>query len=209
MKLLFTSKGLNTKQIRDEFKTLVTKSMTHVNVQLFYIKLNSPQFTRRFPTFDWDAYIHQDKQQISQLGISPDNIREFDLSQDNPPTLDDIDVVMVLGGSSYHYMHHIRRLGYMSEMINYVNSDKIYVGRSAGAQIMGPDIDVEDWAGSTNDIGLQDTSGFGCVDFITVPHIESYEPTKMLEFHKKTGHKMIYLTDQQGILVLNDLYKII
>jgi hypothetical protein len=74
---------------------------------------------------------------------------------------------------------------------------------------MGPDIDVEEWADSTNDVGLTDTSGFGFVDFITVPHIKSYEPEKMVDFHTKTGHKMIYLTDEQGILVLNDLYKII
>ena len=76
---------------------------------------------------------------------------------------------------------------------------------------MGPDIDIEDWAVfSTNDIGLEDTSGFGFVDFITVPHIDAMkEPGKELEYHRKTGHRMIYLTDDQSILVLDDLYKII
>ena len=209
MKLLLTSKGLNTETIREEFKHLLPKPMTHVNVQIFYVKPN-------IPNVDVDAYIHQDQQRLMQLGLPSEKIREFDLSEDNPPTLDDVDVVVMLGGNEYHYMYHIRRLGYTSAIVNYVTSDKIYVGRSAGAIIMGPDIDIEEWAGfSTNDIGLGDTSGLGIVDFITVPHIDAYEDTKLLtrarvlEFHKKTGHKMIYLTDEQGILVINDLYKII
>lgn len=203
MKLLLTSKGLNTKKILEEFKNLLTKPMTHVNIQIFYVKPN-------ILNFDMKAYINQDKQRIMQLGISSDNIREFDLSEDNPPSLDDVDVVLMLGGIEYHYMYHIRRLGYASEIIKYVNSDKLYVGRSAGAIIMGPDIDIEEWAiFSTNDIGLEDTSGFGFVDFITVPHIDSIDPENVLEFHKKTGHKMIYLTDEQGILVINGLYKVI
>ncbi len=212
MKLLLTSKGLNTKKILEEFKNLLTKPMTYVNVQIFYVKPN-------IPNFDMDAYINQDKQRIIQLGVSSDDIREFDLSGDNPPNLDDVDVVLVLGGASYHYMYHIRRLGYTSAIIKYVNSDKIYVGRSAGAVIMGPDIDVKEYLPPSTiamfkvkpwtDVELEDTSGFGVVDFITVPHIDSYEDTKVLEFHKKTGHKMIYLTDEQGILVINDLYKII
>jgi hypothetical protein len=63
---------------------------------------------------------------------------------------------------------------------------------------------------STNDVGLEDTSGFRFVDFVTVPHIDTRtEPEKVVDYHRKTGERMIYLTDEQGILVINDLYKII
>jgi hypothetical protein len=56
-----------------------------------------------------------------------------------------------------------------------------------------------------------DKSGFGYVDFITVPHVDSMSDRaqKVFDFHKLTDHKMMYITDNQGILVVDDMYKII
>lgn len=203
MKLLFTSKGLNTPKILEAFRNLLTKPLKYVNVQIFY---DEPPI----PNFDMRAYIDEDKQRLINLGIPLENIQEFDFCDEMPPNLDDIDVVFVLGGNEYQYMYHIRKLGYTSEIRKYVNSNKVYVGRSAGAVIMGPDIDIEHWSIFSNDFGLKDTSGFGFVDFITVPHIDTKkDPEKVLDFHRKTGHKMIYLTDKQGIVIIDDLYKIV
>ena len=116
----------------------------------------------------------------------------------------------MFGGNEYHYMSQIRKQGFDSEIKKFVEREGFYIGISAGSIIMGPDVDIEYWSSASNDIGLKDTTGFGFVDFITVPHIDTrIGPEKVLEFHKKTGKKMIYLTDKQGILVLDDHYKII
>ena len=121
-----------------------------------------------------------------------------------------IDVVLMFGGNEYHYMHHIRRLGLVSKIKEFVDRDGFYIGISAGSIIMGPDVNMEHWSMASNDIGLEDTSGFGYVDFTTVPHIDTRaDPEKVLEFHKETGKKLIYLTDKQGVLVTENGYRII
>jgi len=193
--------GLNTERLQKEFSSLLIKPVKNVKVQIIFIEFKSPHFNKLMEGV---------RQTFIKLGISPDNISEFDLYSENPPSLSNIDVVLMFGGNEYHYMSQIRKHGLYSEIRKFVERDGVYIGISAGAIIMGPDVDIEYWSTASNDVGLEDTSGFGFVDFITVPHVDTRkEAEKVLEFHKKTGHKMIYLTDEQGILVLDDLYKIV
>jgi dipeptidase E len=203
MKLLFSSKGLNTEGIKKTFLTLLNKPPELVKVQIMGVNPG-------LQGFDMNSYADEDRQELIKIGISPENIRFNEIDIEPPATLDDVDVILMLGGSEYRHMYHIKKQGLEQPIRDFVNRGGVYVGRSAGAVIMGPTVDIGYWAVFTDDVGLEDTSGFGFVDFITVPHIDTRkEPEKVLEFHKNTGHKMVYLTDEQGILVTNDTYKII
>jgi dipeptidase E len=163
-----------------------------------------------FEHHDFDSWIQAVRQRLIEIGINPENIRLFDLRDDKPPSLNDVDVVLMFGGNEYHYVYHIRRLSLVSAIKEFVDSECLYIGISAGSIIMGPDVNMEHWSMASNDIGLEDTSGFGYVDFITVPHIDTRaDPEKVLEFHKETGKKLIYLTDKQGVLVTENWYRII
>ena len=203
MKLLLTSKGLNTQKIKQTFQSLLDKPTESIKVQILGVNPG-------LPDFDMNAYADQDRQELVKLGVKPENILFNELDKEPPTGFNNIDVIIVLGGSGYRYMHHLREHNLHQALKEFVESNKLYMGRSAGALVMGPSVDVGSWGQFTNDIGLEDTSGFGFVDFITVPHIENREnPELAYEFHKETGHKMIYLTDEQAILVIDDLYKII
>ena len=203
MKLLLTSKGLNTRKIREAFQNLLDKPVKSVKVQIMGVNPG-------LPGMDMNAYADEDRQELIKLGTPPENIRFNELDIDPPPTLDGIDVVLMLGGSVYRHMYHIKKQGLDHAIRGFVDRGGVYVGRSAGGIIMGPTVDIGSWGQFTNDVGLGDTLGFGFVDFITVPHMGTRkEPEKVLAFHKETGYKMIYLTDEQGILVLDDRYKII
>lgn len=203
MKLLLTSSGLSTEIIEKTFQNLLSKPAKENKALIMGVNPKTPNF-------DMQGYIDRNKQMLTKQGLTPENIKSFELDGENPPNLDDIDVLFMLGGTEYYYMYWIRKHGLYSEIRKFIDNDGVYVGRSAGAIIMGPDVDIEYWSTSSNDIGLENTSGFGYVDFITVPHIGSREnPEKVLEYHKETGHKMVYLTNQQAIQVLDDTYKII
>jgi dipeptidase E len=175
--------------------------MEYAKVQAFYVRFDHP---------DFDSFMEAEVQRLIETGIARKNISIFDLHDDNPPSLADVDVVLMFGGNEYHYMNQIRKQGLISVIREFVERDGFYIGVSAGSIIMGPDVDIEHWSMESNDIGLKDTSGFGYVDFITVPHIDSRaDPEKVLEFHRDTGKKLIYLTDQQGIFVTENGYRII
>ena len=157
-----------------------------------------------------DAYINRNIQMLAKQGLKKKNIDSFKLDSKNPPSLDDIDILYVLGGNEYRHMKWIRKHDLTPKIRKHIENNGVYVARSAGAIIMSPTIDIKDWSMFENDVGLEDTSGFGYVDFIIVPHIDWRDNIgDVVEFHKKTGHKMIYLTDQQAVLVRDDTYKII
>jgi len=201
MKLLLTSNGLHTENITKTLLNLINKPATEIKVQIMAV--NNP---------DWDIkeYFNIDKQKLINAGVKAENIHENELGEKKPPNLDNVDIFLMLGGNAYHYVHFIRKHGFEAKIKDFLDAGGVYVGRSAGSTIMGPDADVKYWGSFTNDIGVSDVSGLGFVDFITVAHINAREkPERVVEFHRKTGKKMIYITDEQAILGIDGFYKII
>jgi len=194
--------GLSTESLLKECGKLLTKPTNEIRALIMYIEYPSPPF---------NIHMNLAKQCFSDLGILVENIQTFDLYADNPPSLRDVDLMLVFGGNEYRYMDQIRKQGMYSDIRDFVDRNGVYIGISASSIIMGPTVDVEKWSRASNDVGLKDKSGFGYVDFITVPHVDSISERgqKVVDFHKSTGHKMMYITNKQGILVLDDMYKII
>jgi dipeptidase E len=201
MKLLLTSAGLTTDELRDTCTGNLAKPVEIAKVQIFYVRFEHP---------DFESFIETVKQRFIEIGVSLENMSTFDLHGEDPPSLDDVDVVFMFGGNEFHYVDQIRKQGLVSAIREFVDRDGFYIGVSAGSIIMGPDVNLEHWSMASNDIGLEDTSGFGFVDFITVPHIDTRaDPAKVLEFHRETGKKLVYLTDKQGVYVTENGYRII
>ena len=93
MKLLLTSAGLSTDELRDEFIGQLTKKVADTMVQVFYVGFEHP---------DFESWIQAVRQRFIEIGVIPENIRLFDLLDDTPPSLSDIDVVLMFGGNEYH-----------------------------------------------------------------------------------------------------------
>lgn len=203
MQLLLTSSGLSTENIIKTLFSLLNKPEKEIKVQIMAVNN---------PNWDIKEYFNMDKQKLISKGVKPEIIYENELGEKKPPNLQSIDVLLMLGGNTYHYMHYIRKHGFEAKIRDFLDGGGVYVGRSAGSIIMGPDVEnVKHWSNfNTNDIGLNDTSGLGFVDFITIPHIDTMEePQKVIEYHRKSGKKMIYLTDEQAVLFIDGFYKII
>ncbi len=198
----FNLNGFEYEGTKKTFINLLKKPVKDNKVLISYINLTKSQ---RFKELMGQAY-----QTFLELGFTPENIEKYDLYDENPPNLLEKDVILMWGGNENHYINQIRKQGLEQQLREFIDRNSVYVGISAGAIIMGPTVDVEHWSRASNDVGLIDKSGFGFVDFITAPHIDSRDsPEKVIEFHKKTGHNMMYLTNKQGILVIDDKYKII
>ena len=204
MYLLLTSKGLNTEKIRNEFTRLLSKPLKKIQVQIFYSEI-------KVPNMDLQAYIEEDKNHLIKFGIQPQNIKTHELHQDNPPSLIQTDVIIMLGGNPFHYMNNIRKQGLELEIRTFIESGKVYVGRSAGAIIMSPDL-VGSFFDMKNDVDLEDLSAFGFVDFYPVVHWDTKSGKKLSEIVKTSWEKdkqIICLTDQHAILATNKDFKII
>ena len=163
----------------------------------------------------YSKYLEIDRQWYIKQGFQGKNIDILNLNSDNIPSFEDIDVLHIWGGNTFHYLKRIRELNLIPRIREFVDRDGVYVGTSAGSELMCPDLDVN-LTSDVNDIGLTDLMCLGYVDFNIVPHWDSFlsigAEVNLMDFMRyiwKTGKQVIPITDNQAILVLDDEVKII
>lgn len=145
-------------------------------------------------------------------------IKEVDLKNKSKEQLSkelsDIDVVFVAGGNTFYLLEKVIESGFDILIKELVAKGVIYIGVSAGAVLVGPDIKiVEDLDDPKIAPNLKTTSGIGLVDFIVLPHFgEGPLKGKTDEIYRKwkqLPNKIIPLTNEQAIIVSDNAYKIV
>jgi len=197
-------------KLKDAFLQMLTKPIKENKVlfmhQKHYIKKTYPEYSELA-----DTVLPRDIKILTELGIIRENISLYDAKTREKPDLNDIDVLLVQGGNTFYYLHQIRKNGYWDDIRSFIERDGVYIGISAGSMMMGPYID-ENLSLLGNDIGLEDVSGFGYVDFHLLVHWDSFFDdlhTDAIKYCWDTGKRVIPLTDQQAILVLDNDFRII
>jgi len=146
-----------------------------------------------------------------KIGFQEENIKIINLKNDEIPSFSNLDVMHMGGGNNYHYLHSIRERGLEPEIREFISRNGVYVGSSAGSNIVCPEVD-EHLSNDANDIGLSDIRGFGLVDFYTIPHWDTYhgdKRTRQIQYGWESGKHVIPLTDEQAVLVVDGKFKII
>jgi dipeptidase E len=122
-------------------------------------------------------------------------------------TLELVDVVFVEGGNVFVLLHQARRSGF-AELFPYaLDRGCTYVGVSAGANLVGPDVWPASHAGRDQVPELESTRGLGLVDFIVVPHHDDparkrVHADRLAMFGRE--HHLVFLDDDQAIEVDGD-----
>ena len=97
-------------------------------------------------------------------------------------------------------MKRIREAGADSLIIDYVKSGAVYIGGSAGAHIVSPDIShVQKY--DTNTFDLCDFSGLGLYDGILICHYNDDRQKDYLELVQKSKYKVTTLTNDEFLVV--------
>lgn len=206
MKLLLCSWGPGkTTHLETTFRDLLSKPP---NENRLFI-LSTDTASEKFQQYIADAMTW-----YRRIGFTENNIAVYNLISDSVPSMRALDVLHIFGGNTFLYLKQIRETGLIPKIRAFIDRNGVYVGTSAGTQIMCPDID-ENLMKSANDVGLDDICGFGYVDFYTVVHWGSNEilsgdlMKSFITYSWKTGKRIVTLTDQQAILVLDDGWQII
>lgn len=197
-KLLLTSDGFANSKIGKRFLELIGKNPKDIKV--IFIPTASE-------TEEEVSYVYKSEKELTDLDIPKENI--FWLNMKNIPLAGEIqsyDVMYVCGGNTFHLLNEIRNTGFDKKIIEFINSDKIYVGVSAGSIIMGPSITT---SSDKNKVGLKDINGFNFFSKAIVPHYQRKEKSIIDELEKKNQWKIIRLNDGQAVEVLGEISKII
>ena len=154
-------------------------------------------------------YVNESKKELLDLGIFKNNIKTLNL--DNPVSFQevkDFDVIYVCGGNTFYLLKKVRETSFDKVIIEFAKTDKLYLGVSAGSILVCPNIDIAS-PFDENDVNLTDLTGLNLTDVIVSPHYCEEEKQIIEDFKKKSQYKVVPLTDNQALLVIDGKTKII
>ena len=189
MKNIFlTSCGIINNKLKDQFYKSINKDMKDVKV--LYI------------TTAADGEVDDDKtwmdiefKTILDLGIKKENIIEYKIG--NSIDMDNYDVMYMMGGNTFYLLDIIRKTKFDKDIKKFIDSGKVYVGSSAGSEILGNSIDIA-IGYDGNNVNMTDFTGLKIIDGLIIPHCNSKEDF-ISNLKNKTNEKLFLLYDGDGI----------
>lgn len=141
MRVLLTSAGLETEEMKERFVDMAGKDMSFVKA-LF------------IPTAAIDAdaieVLPKCMNDLLKCGILNKNIDVFDLHAGmESEKLQQYDVVYLCGGNAHYLLERINATGFHKSLMDYINANGLVIGVSAGSLIFANNLD--------HNLGLIDT----------------------------------------------------
>ena len=151
---------------------------------------------------------------LKSLGLRIDTLDISTASYETiKSTLEKNDFIYVSGGNTFYLLQEMKRTGADKLLIEEVNKGKLYIGESAGAIIVAPDIEYSSAMDSKEEApDLKEYSGLGLIEFYVVPHSQNWGFDKAVKIIVSTHSLTLDLRvirDSQAILIENDNVQIL
>ena len=157
----------------------------------------------------YTQYVEEARVAFDSLGII---VKELEITQCSKNEIEEVltncDCIYVSGGNTFFLLQELRRTGVDRYIIEQVEQGKLYVGESAGAMILAPNIeyakDMDDHLALTP--GFTDFGGLGIVSFYPVVHFDSFPFEKAARevVNKNNYLPLKIITNQQAIVVVGN-----
>ncbi|MDO4783352.1 MAG: Type 1 glutamine amidotransferase-like domain-containing protein [Capnocytophaga felis] len=154
-------------------------------------------------------YVDTGRKALEKMGLIIDEL-EISTATSNEILykLQKNDFIYITGGNTFFLLQALRKSGTDKLIKEEVLSGKTYIGESAGAMILSPNIQyVAEMDNLKQAPYLQDFSALDLVDFYTVPHYNNFPFAKATEAiinkYKNTLH-LLPITNSQAIEFRND-----
>jgi dipeptidase E len=160
------------------------------------------------------SFVHVNRSTLSAMGFG---LREVDIADSEPDRLREqlsgVDAIFVSGGTAFYLLDRALANGFGVVLAALLADGVSYIGQSAGAVIVGPDVRplvTVDEPGAAP--GLKSMDGLGLVNFVVLPHSgvpeydRAYAP--VLERDASRLH-LIPLRDDEAVLVEGDNHDVI
>ena len=199
MKILLTSKGELI--IKDGYKLL---GIPTDQIRIGYI----PTASKGSSSME---LADKRRKQLSEAGYI---YEEFDIEGKSREEIlnffADKNVIHVEGGNTFYLLKVIRETGFDEVLKTLLDRGLAFVGVSAGAYIMCPDIEVATWrTGVDRRFGVEDLTGLNYVPFCLKVHYTDDMQELYREKIKDLNHPLRILRDGQGIIVENGVDRFI
>lgn len=156
-------------------------------------------------------FIERERLQLQELGYSLVPVRIGQgTAADLAAVLDTVNAIYVSGGMADYLMTTLRRVGADTVLIERIRAGLPYMGASAGAMIMGKNIEPAiALDGHTEGVSLDNFNGLSLVEAVILPHADGqlppYPPETITavarQFEGTPG--LIMLGDTEALLVVD------
>jgi dipeptidase E len=160
------------------------------------------------------TFVDNDRQKLREMGFQ---LREFDIKNKNPQKLkqdlENVNMLYVAGGNTFYLLEKIRSCGLDLLLPELLDQGMLYVGASAGAVVVGPDLEPIKLLDEPEKAPtLQSTKALGLVPFIMLPHYSKEKDAEVynkIEKDFREQYEIIMFTDQQAIVIADGNYEIV
>jgi dipeptidase E len=193
--VLLTSTGFKNPAVSNEIKNYLSGSSAIKNLKVTIITTAARDKERNPFVLKQKCFIEEQLKAVVEM---------VDIEFENDSiAFDSQDIIYIVGGNTFHLINCARTKNLRGTLQKFLCQNKIIVGASAGALILGPDISI---AATVNpDDGEEDTQdyeGLGLVDEIIYPHY-SVDVEKQITAFEKERNLVIKRLDNEAYLVTN------
>lgn len=190
--IFLTSTGLSFELVTERFKGLFSDYKNHTVAIV----------TTAAEEKENNKYSQLAKKQFSVMGFL--RIDFIDLETEPDKDFAKYDVIYVCGGNTFKLLKFARKANFKASIESLLKRNGIYIGVSAGSIIIGPSIEIAgEVAADKNEVGLEDLTGFGIINFIILPHYSPEVEEETKAFEAKHGVTVERLSNFQAILIEN------
>ena len=186
--IVLTSCGIRNEEFKNRFYKIIpkdelkTKKVLYITTAIDGEKDND------------NSWVYEEYQTILDLGIDESNITEYKIG-DNI-NIDDFDIIYMMGGNTIYLLDMVRKYNFGEVIKSFLSKDKIYIGSSAGSQILGSTIKLNAKY-ENNFVNMTDFTALGIIDKEIVPHANKKED--LLKDLNKNNFILLY--DGYGIIL--------
>ena len=161
-KILLTSNGFFSDLIKQQFLQLIDGELTNVKATI----ITTASLQKQNNKFAIKA-----KEDLLTMGFN--QVDFTDLEFDNPELLKQYNVIYITGGNPFYLLYHLKKSGADIILKDIAKQNTVFVGVSAGAIILGPNIEVVNYfTPQINTVDMQDLTALGLTNKAIFPHYD-------------------------------------
>ncbi|NGZ77697.1 Type 1 glutamine amidotransferase-like domain-containing protein [Saccharibacillus alkalitolerans] len=200
--LLLTCCGFYTEDIKNQFLNFIDRDISRLRVAII---------TTGSPMKENNRYAQRAMQEFKDMGFR--HIDFVDIEFDDPQILIHRDVIYINGGNPFTLLYYAKKSGADETIKKLAAQNVIIVGVSAGALLLGPNINIVDFfTPQMNAVNLTDFKALGVTDKLIFPHYDREDIFKdhtnktieerIVEFESHENCKVTRLKDEEYISIL-------